>query len=290
MEERQADISGKTKVVALIGDPVEHSRSPLMQNAAFRALGLDWVYIALPVKAANVGAAVAGLRALGFQGANVTMPHKAAVIPYLDEVAPGARRIGAVNTIVRQGDRLIGENTDGRGFIRALRQEGQLEVRGRRVFLFGAGGVAHALALELGAAGAASLAVANRTVERAEELAAHVTRATGCETLAVPWEPRAWAPLLSEADVIINGTRAGMLGEPDFAADLPWRELKRAVVVCDAVYEPLATNLLRTAARHGLRTLDGLVLLLYQGVLAFELWTGKPAPVAVMARALQADG
>ncbi|HHY91787.1 MAG TPA: shikimate dehydrogenase, partial [Firmicutes bacterium] len=132
MQESTARLTGQTKVVALIGDPVEHSLSPAMQNAAFAAQGLDWAYVALPVKAQDVGAAVAGLRALGFQGANVTMPHKAAVIPHLDAVAPGARLIGAVNTIVRQGDRLVGEDTDGQGFIRALREKVGLEPRGRR--------------------------------------------------------------------------------------------------------------------------------------------------------------
>lgn len=287
MGESDLGITGKTRVVALIGDPVEHSRSPIMQNAAFSALGLDWVYIALPVKAEKVGEAVGGLRALGFQGANVTMPHKAAVMPYLDEVAPAALRIGAVNTIVRRGDKLIGENTDGRGFLRALREEVHLDVRGRRVFVLGAGGVARALAFELAAAGVASLVITNRTTSRAEALAASVTQATGCETLVLPWEPKTWAPLLAEADVVVNCTRAGMLREPDFAADLPWRELKADAVVCDAVYEPLETNLLRTASRYGLRTLDGLALLLYQGVLAFELWTGKLAPIDVMARALR---
>lgn len=290
MGENVLCITGKTRVVALIGDPVEHSRSPIMQNAAFSALGLDWVYIALPVKAEKVGEAVGGLRALGFCGANVTMPHKAAVIPYLDEVAPTALQIGAVNTIVRRGDKLIGENTDGRGFVRALREEIHLDVRGRRVFLFGAGGVARALAFELGAAGVASLVITNRTISRAEALAVNVAQATGCKTLVPPWEPKAWVPLLAEADVIVNGTSAGMHGEPDFAADLPWQELKADAAICDAVYEPLQTNLLRTAARYGLRTLDGLVLLLYQGVLAFELWTGKPAPIEVMARALRPGG
>lgn len=290
MGESELGITGRTRVVALIGDPVEHSRSPVMQNAAFRALGLDWVYIALPVRAEKVGEAVRGLRALGFKGANVTMPHKTTVIPYLDEVAPTALQIGAVNTIVRRGDKLIGENTDGRGFVRALREEIHLDVRGRRVFLFGAGGVARALAFELGAAGVYSLAIANRTTSRAESLAVNVAQATGCKTLVLPWEPKAWAPLLAEADVIVNGTSAGMHGEPDFAADLPWQELKADAAICDAVYEPLQTNLLRTAARYGLRTLDGLALLLYQGVLAFELWTGKPAPIEVMARALRPGG
>lgn len=286
MNSEQLRITGKTQVVGLIGDPVEHSRSPAMHNAAFAALGLDWVYVSLPVRSEDVAAAVGGVRALGLRGVNVTMPHKATVIPHLDEIARGARLIGAVNTIVRQGDQLLGENTDGKGFVRALREKAGLEPKGRRVLLFGAGGAARALAVELAMAGAGSVAIVNRTTRRAEELAARVTQATGCETLAVPWDPRAWQEVLAGADIVVNATRAGMQGEPDFVSEIPWECLKDEAVVCDAVYEPVETAFLRAAAARGLKTLDGLLLLLFQGVLAFELWTGRPAPVEVMARAI----
>jgi shikimate dehydrogenase len=279
-------ITGATQVVALIGDPVEHSRSPVMHNVAFQAAGLNLVYIALPVAAADVEAAVVGLRALNLKGANVTMPHKTAVIPYLDEVSTCASLIGAVNTIVRRGGRLVGDNTDGRGFVRAVEEKAGVKLRGRRVFLFGAGGAARAVALELARIGVSLLTLTNRNIDRAEELAARVNEITGCETTVVPWNTSAWTTFLEGADVIVNCTRAGMLGEPDFVAAVPWSALKRHALVCDAVYEPLHTNLLKTAAENGHPTLDGLSFLLYQGVLAFELWTGVPAPVEAMARVL----
>ncbi|MFH7319651.1 shikimate dehydrogenase [Desulfurivibrio sp. D14AmB] len=265
-------INGHTELYGIIGNPVRHSLSPLMHNAAFAALGLNKVY--LPFPAADAAAAVAAIRALEIAGVSVTIPHKQAVIPLLDGVDPVAVRIGAVNTIVRQGGELLGFNTDWLGANRALSRE--LDLAGARVLLLGAGGSARAIGFGLQEAGA-RVTLASRTPENGRELAQH---------LNCPWLPLAQAGQ-HQADALVNATSVGMA--PQAAnSPLPAAALANFPVVMDIVYAPLETRLLREARAAGCRGIDGLQMLLHQGAAQFELWTGEPAPLEVMRQSLLA--
>jgi len=267
--------------VALIGWPVEHSLSPAMHNAAFKALGLDWRYELFPVPPGQLGAAVADLRAGEYGGANVTVPHKSAVMAYLEDIDDAARAIGAVNTIVVRGTRLAGYNTDGPGFLRALREAG-LEPSGRRALVLGAGGAARAVVYALAQAGCA-VAIYNRTVARAAELARNLkSLGLGGAVSAVPGEAALRALDLAPFDLLVNATPAGMWPNCD---DSPWPDglvLPSHWSVFDLVYNPLETRLLREARQAGARAIDGLGMLVWQGALAFELWTGQAPPVGLM--------
>lgn len=268
--------------IGLIGWPVGHSLSPAMQNAAFAALGMDWEYILLPVPPGEVGAAVRRLAARGFRGANVTVPHKEAVMPYLSHVTEAARAIGAVNTIVVEEDgTLLGENTDWTGFLAALREAG-FEPEGRRALILGAGGAARAVAYALARSGAHAV-VLNRTLERAEALVRDLGPATPRGLLeAGPLEPTALIREARRADLLVNATSVGMWPRAD---ESPWPDglpIPAHLVVMDLVYRPLETKLLRQAREAGARTVDGLGMLVHQGARAFECWTGRPAPVEVM--------
>ncbi|MDK2816198.1 MAG: shikimate dehydrogenase [Moorella sp. (in: firmicutes)] len=277
-------VKASTGLVALMGCPVEHSLSPLMQNAAFAATGLDLVYLAFAVTPSGLPAALAGLKALGFRGANVTVPHKEAVIKYLDAVEPTAARIGAVNTIVNEGGRLNGYNTDASGFLRSL-QEAGFNPAGMKAVILGAGGAARAVAFALAGAGCTGLTIANRTLERAGHLAAALA---GLSVLvkACALEEEELRPRVEEADLVVNATSAGM-APMEGAVPLPAVWLHAGQWVYDLVYNPLETRFLRDARQRGCRAISGLGMLLYQGAAAFTLWTGKPAPVEVMGEALR---
>lgn len=269
-------IDGSTKVYGIIGNPVTHSKSPVMQNSAFAALAENCVYVPLPVT--DVEAALSGLRGLGLWGASVTIPHKEAVIPLLDSVDPLAKRIGAVNTIkvveTAEGRRLHGFNTDWIGASRALAE--RIEPAGKQVIVLGAGGSARAIGFGLQEAGAV-VTLCSRTEERGRALAADL----GCD----------WYSLADIAelrgDILINATSVGM--QPDVDGTLvEQRLLGGYTVVMDIVYAPLKTRLLAEAEAAGCMVVNGLEMLLYQGVAQFELWTGRSAPVDVMRRALLA--
>jgi shikimate dehydrogenase len=281
-------ITSKTAIVGLIGWPVSHSVSPPMHNAAFAALGLDWRYVALPVPVEppeRVGEAVRGLRALGLRGANVTVPHKQAVMPHLDRLSPAAEAIGAVNTIVVTPEGgLAGDNTDARGFVADLRDHG-VDPQGLRVLVLGAGGSARAVVYGLAAAGAARVAIANRTYRRAADLVAALQpRLPACPlaALALPGDLAAAATV---ADLVVNCTSLGMTPQPETT---PWDEtlrLRPDQAVYDLVYNPAETRLLRWAAAGGARAIGGLGMLVWQGAIAFEQWTGIAPPVPIMAAA-----
>ncbi len=276
------------KVVGLIGYPLGHTISPPLQQAAFDYHSLPVVYEAWQTAPEALGAALDRVRQPDCLGMNVTIPHKEAVLPRLDSVDDWARQIGAVNTVVNDGGRLHGHNTDAAGFLRALRERGSFEVSGKRVVLVGAGGVARAVVLTLAREGAASLAIANRSVPRAEALAA-VGRSAGLSVDVVSLSDRpALRSAIGAADLLVNATSVGMWhaapGSPVPAADL-----HDGLFVHDLIYNPAETVLLRDAARAGARTLNGLSMLVYQGAAAFELWTHRQAPVGLMmARAEEA--
>ena len=280
-------IGGATRLVGIIGDPVAHSLSPAIHNAAFVALGLDFAYVPLPTPPERVGEAVAGLRALGFRGANVTMPHKAAVLPFLDEVSSDARLIDAVNTIVVDERRLVGHTTDGEGFSRALREVEPGGAGGLPVLLLGAGGAARAVALALARESVGSLTIADRTPAAAERLIERLRPALRhVASRVVPLDRLAPADVDS-ASLIVNATALGMtesLKLPSVVVDT----LRRGHVVFDLVYGKRPTNLLDEARLRGARTVDGLSMLVWQAAASFELWTGRPAPLDVMRSAARA--
>jgi shikimate dehydrogenase len=284
-----AAVRGSTRVTGIVGWPVAHSLSPAMHNAAYRALGLDYVYVPFAVRPEELASAVAGLRALQVAGVNVTLPHKVAVVALLDVVTREAELIGAVNTIVRRRDgHLEGHNTDGAGFLSALREEASLEPKGMRVTVVGAGGAGRAVAVSLALSGALSVTIVNRTLERAEALSAELSaKIRGATFRAAPLAAAPLRPSLAQTDLLVNCTAVGMGGEP-FAPELPLGELPGHAIVFDLVYLTAATPLLEQARLTGRRRLGGLGMLARQGVLTQELWTGIRPPLAVLDEAARA--
>lgn len=286
-------VSASTRLLGVIGDPVAHSRSPVMHNAALHALGLDWCYVPLHVRPENLEAALRGLVALEFVGANVTIPHKERAAELVDECTPTAAAIGAVNTITVAGMRLLGDNTDAPGILMALAEAG-VEISDQKAVVLGAGGSARAAAYALAQAGA-QVTVANRTRSRAEELVATLGSLVQGSISALPLNDiAALQARLEEATLLVNTTPAGMEVGAQHAAPLPASPLPPAVhlppglAVLDLVYAPRQTPLLRTAAAAGCKTIEGLRVLVHQGALSLECWTGRPAPLAVMNQAVEA--
>ncbi len=263
----------RTRVVGILGWPLEHSLSPRIHNAAFRRLGLDWVYVAFPVRPERLGEAISGLRGLGVVGANVTMPYKERVVTFLDRLGEKARRVGAVNTLVVRGDDLVGENTDAEGFARSLEEE-RVQVAGKGCLVLGAGGAARAVALALVEAGG-EVWMAARRKEVGEEAATRV----GASFLAMEEVPR----LAPSFDVVVNATPIGWSGEPSL---VPGEGFRRGQVVVDLVYGR-ETQFLTLAREAGARPIDGSGMLLHQAALAFLLWTGLEPPLDAMRAALE---
>ena len=280
-----AEVDGLTRVVGILGWPVGHSLSPVMQNAAFQSLHLGWVYVPFPVPPARFDRAMAGLRALGVAGANITVPHKTAAMKLVDEVDPLAKKIGAINTIVRDGDRLVGYNTDAPGFLAGLKEETGMDPHGARVVILGAGGAARAVAVALADAGAKSILVANRTPSKAGKLAANIRYMyRHCTTEALPLGDRRVHGAIAEADLLVNATSLGMGGHDRAPVDPEW--VRRGVIVVDLVYNRF-TPLLKGARLKGAKAVGGVGMLVAQGALSFEKWVGKKAPVAVMREAVE---
>ncbi len=285
------------KRIILIGDPVAHSRSPAFQNAAFAHLHIDARYEAQHTPAAELATRIAALRAPDVLGANITLPHKTAVIPLLDDLEPEAARIGAVNTIYKRQDRLVGANTDAPALLEDLREEGAWHPAGQQVVLLGASGAARAAAYALVDAGVASLVIANRTLERAEDLLADIVESymadiqndTGpppdfpdTQMIALTLDDSELPGYIAASTLLINATSLGWHADETPLPDPP---VSPGSLVYDMVYRP--TRLLRETAARGARPLDGLGMLLRQGALAFTRWTGQPAPLDVMRTALQ---
>jgi shikimate dehydrogenase len=272
-------VTGATRVAAVIGDPIRHSRSPQILNAAFDALGLDWVYVALPVASGRASDALEGMRTFGVAGLSVTMPHKTAVADHLEvdpdgELSDTARQLRAVNCVVADDGHLIGHNTDGAGFLASARADAGFDPARRRVAVLGAGGAARALVLALAQAGADEVVVINRTPDRAADAAA-LAGAAG--RVGEPGD-------LSSVDLVVNATSVGMDGR---SLPVDPAGLHAGQLVADIVMEPLDTPWLAAARAQGASTLDGLGMLVHQAAVALELWTGQPAPVDVMVRAAQ---
>lgn len=287
-------INGKTMVYGIIGRPVEHSFSPAMQNAAFKEIGLNSVYVPFCPEPGQIEAAVAGIRALGLAGVNVTVPYKEAVMPYLAELTEEAVLCGAVNTIINRQGRLIGHNTDGAGFISDLRDSCNFEPSRGPVLIMGAGGSARAVAVSLAKAGCQNLALVNRNRERARNLAASVTEATSVTVHVFPWEPghAELAEFARQAGLLVNCTPVGMSGKPGAVFPLTGELPGQGQLAYDLVYNPPRTPFLLLAEKNGARTANGLGMLLHQGAMAFTAWTGLQAPLEGMRKALlkQIDG
>jgi len=275
-------ISGKTRVCGVIGDPIEHTLSPIIHNAAFNHLGLDFVFLAFRVKAADLENALRGMRGLGIHGLNVTMPHKSAVTAYLDTIDPAVEFLGSANTILRKAGKLSGFNTDGVGALKALREKG-VELSGKKVLLLGAGGAAKAIAFVL-AKEVGELVVLNRAAEKAKELAERLTRTLGEKVVGGSLSPDAIANNMQDSDVLINATSVGM--SPDAHQSIvPPQLLRSGLTVMDIVYNPVETKLAKDAKAAGARVISGVEMLIYQGAASFEIWTGHAAPIEVMRNA-----
>jgi len=274
-------ISGRTKLCGIIGDPVEHTFSPAMHNAAFDKMSLDYWYVPFRVKKEDLARAIEGVRALNIRGLNVTIPHKVTVMQFLDKLDPLAEKIGAVNTIVNDDGVLTGYNTDGSGFLQALLERG-IEPRGKNVVVLGAGGASRAISFVLAEQGA-HLVILNRLLEFdwAVELADRLLMTFGGKVKALELVGENLAGALKEADILVNATSVGMSPNCDetlVTSDL----LKSSLTVFDVVYNPVRTRLLIEAEKAGAQTITGVDMLVWQGALAFEKWTGVKAPVELM--------
>ncbi len=273
-------ISGKTKVCGVIGDPIEHTMSPVMHNAAFKELGLDYLYVSFRVRKEELGKAVESIRALNIRGLNVTTPHKVAIIPFLDELDPLVERIGAVNTIVNDDGVLTGYNTDATGFLQALLDKG-VKPEGKNTVILGAGGASRAISFILAERGT-HLVILNRLLELdwAEELAQRISQVSE-KVRALELNEKNLEMMLEGADILINATSVGMSPDVD-ETPVPARLLKPALIVFDIVYNPIQTRLLKEAEAAGAQTIGGLDMLVWQGAIAFEKWTGRKAPLDLM--------
>lgn len=267
------------KRVFLLGYPLGHSISPAMQNAAFRAIGLDWQYELLETLPAELGGVVALMRADDCAGANVTIPHKQAIVELMDDVTARARKIGAVNTVFKRDGKLIGDNTDGHGFAQALR-DAKVDPRDKCVAILGAGGAARAVAVTVSELGAVHIAILNRTLPRAQSLADFLRASFPNAVITVNDESA-----IAAAYLIVNATSVGMSPRVD-ESPMPIA-FPREAVAFDLVYRPAETPFLRDASRAGAQTIGGLGMLVHQGAAAFTLWTGRDVPVDVMFQAAE---
>lgn len=278
-------IRGTTQIFGIFGCPVEHSLSPVMQNAALQAVGLDAVYVPFMVEPAKLEEAVEALRALGIRGVNVTVPHKEKIISCLDDLDPKARMIGAVNTVINENGRLIGYNTDQTGLIKSLAQDLDFQPKGRRILILGAGGASRAALVALAEQGAQWIGIANRTRQKAEDLAQSFRSLFPGTIFAVLGLDEAeLSEVCPSVDLLLNSTSLGMKGE--IFKEIPWNQLKAGAVVYDIVYRRPDTPLVISARKYGHLAADGLGMLIAQGEDAFRIWTGQESPVGVMKQAI----
>jgi shikimate dehydrogenase len=279
-------VRGDTRVVGVFGYPVEHSLSPAMHNAAFAALRLSYIYIPFPVSPDALGSAIRSLPALGIVGVNLTIPHKENVLPFLDAITDEAREVGAVNTVHCVAGRLLGDNTDGRGFYEPLREIG-LSFERKQVVVLGAGGAARSVVFRLLREGA-NVVLTNRTLARAERLAQDAADAGyGAQMRVVDAdETGELRDAIAGAELLVHTTRIGMHPATEALPSVPPEAFHPDLLVYDLVYNPVETRLLQEARRRGCRTLTGVKMLVYQGAAAFERWTGHWPPTAVMEAAV----
>jgi shikimate dehydrogenase len=273
----------KQELTAVFGHPVAENPTQVMVEAAYRAMGLAWRYLTIEVLPAGLRDAVRGAVAMGFRGFNCTIPHKVAVVGLLDELTPAAEAIGAVNCVAIRDGRLLGENTDGKGFLESLRAVS--EVKGKSAVLLGAGGAARAIGVELLLAGLGRLTVVNRGEARGRELLAVLEKAAPGRSTLAPWAGDFAVP--AGSDFVINATSVGLFPNTEARVPLDTSTLRPSMVVCDVIPNPPRTRLVRDAEARGCRALDGLGMLVNQGVIGVRLWSGRDPDPAVMRRALE---
>jgi shikimate dehydrogenase len=274
-------LTAHTRICGLFGDPVEHSISPAMHNAAFKKMGLDYIYLPFRVSEKNLAGAVKAIRSLNLRGVNVTIPHKAAVIPLLDELEATAEKIGAVNTIVNDNGRLKGCNTDAAGFLRALEEKG-IDPSGKKAVILGAGGVSRAISFIIAEKGAdIDIISRSKSLEYAAKLAESIYGYTKSNIQAIELNETNLKQSLRQADILINATSIGMNPDADMTL-VPQKLLRPEMVVFDVIYNPEKTRLISDAEEAGATAIGGLDMLVWQGTLAFQLWTGVEAPLTTM--------
>ncbi len=279
-------ITGKTKIVGIFGYPVKHTLSPLMHNAAFSTLRLDYCYLPFEVRPENLKEAMEGIRALNIRGVNITVPHKEAVMDYLDELSAEAKLIGAVNTIENRDGRLIGYNTDSKGFIKSILMDANTRIKGKRALILGAGGAGKGVAVACAMENAAAITIANRTADKAERLTEYLKgQFPEIPFSAISLEKDRLPEVIANADILINATSVGLKrGE---SLPVSSRDLHKNLIVYDLIYNPPDTPFLKMARKAGVKkAVNGLGMLLYQGALSFEIWTCKRPPIDVMKKAL----
>jgi len=278
-----ATLNFKQELVGCFGQPVAENPTQAMIEAAFHHHGLDWRYLTIEVSPEGLADAVRGVRAMGFRGFNCTVPHKVAVIDHLDSLGESASLMRAVNCVVRHDGRLIGENTDGKGFVESLRT--LMDPAKKHVVMFGAGGAARAIAVEMGLAGASAITIVNRSAARGEELAKLLENVIESEITFVPWKGNYDVP--EGTDVVINATSIGLFPDVNARVALNVETLKANMVVADVIPNPPKTRLVRDAAARGCKVIDGLGMLVNQGVIGIRYWTGLEVNAAVMRKSLQ---
>ena len=276
-------ITGKTKLICLIGSPVSHSISPAMHNEAFQMLDLDYAYLCFDIKESEMSDAVKALRLLNVRGFNCTMPAKVPMCTLADELSPAASMIGAVNTVVNNHGKLIGHNTDGIGYMQAVREAGH-DIIGKKMVLLGAGGAATAIAVQAALDGVREIVIFNRhgrSWERGQKLVDTINAQTHCQaSLYDLVDASEMKHQLSDSTILINGTSVGMAPHTNMCPLPDLNGLHEDLIVSDVIYNPRETLLLKEAAARGCSTFNGLYMLLYQGAEAFRLWTGQDMPVA----------
>ena len=277
------NVAGTTAVYGVIGDPIGHTLSPRMQNRAIEAMGIDAVYVPFRVPAGEVGYAIRGVRALSIGGLNVTVPHKTAVIPHLDRLTEAARAIGAVNTILRDGDALVGENTDVYGFLECVTTYGGIDRFPETVCVLGAGGAARSVVYACSfRPEVREIFVVNRTLARAEEIAGSFSGVGTARISAFPADQAVLRRVVPESGIIVNTTTLGMKPDVDSSPIPEPGLIQPGQIVCDIIYTPARTRLLREAEERSARTVGGLAMLAAQGARSLSLWTGRDAPIDVM--------
>ena len=276
----------RAEILACLGDPVDANPTGAVEEAAFAAAGLNWRFLMLRVPEGQLEAAVAGAKAMGFKGLGVTMPHKQAIIPCLDDLTPAAKIIGAVNAVYVREGKWIGDNVDGKGFVGALPESGR-ELKDAHVTILGAGGAARAIAIECALAGAKKITIINRTASRGQELAQLIGSKTDAESVFLPWTPK--IPIPADTDLLVNGTSIGLTPNNGELPDVDYNTITPSMTVCDVVFDPAVPLFLQEAAKHGAKTVSGIGMLVAQAALAFTGWTGMEAPMDVMDAAMKKE-
>lgn len=276
----------RAELTGVFGDPVDDNPTGVVEEAAFAAKNLNYRYLTIKVLPEDLGKAMDSVKIFDMKGINLTMPHKIKVLPYLDELSPAAEIIGAVNTVIQKEGKLFGENTDGKGFVTALKNSGETLDK-KNVTILGAGGAARAIAVECALNGAAYINIINRSIEKGEELASLIQMKTDSSAKYLNWKNNMAIP--SDTDILINATSIGFSPNVTDKPDIDYTAITPEMCVCDVIFNPAETIFLKTAAENGAKTITGLGMLVQQAALNFTLWTGVEAPVDVMEDALKKE-